>query len=154
MQPKTSPTSEMGPTFPTWKETSYYLTDEYGTKKTKRYKVIPSPHNYRILVTLEQAVEEKTKGGIYLPEEAKADYNHLSSIARVVSLGPNAFKEQYSAPRIPQIDELVFLNKHAQSLAAIDGVQPDGKTVRFLAIGDDHILAYCDTTDPTLFGRV
>ena len=50
------------------------------------------PQGWRILVKIDKA-EEKTDGGIYLPEQAKQREDDNQEIGTVVELGPMAYME-------------------------------------------------------------
>ena len=61
-------------------------------------QALPTPVGYKILVKMRKAVEEKTKSGIYLPDQAKENENTASLIAEVIALGPDAYKDSIKYP--------------------------------------------------------
>lgn len=54
------------------------------------YEVHPAGH--RVLVKVEK-VEEKTEGGIYIPEHVREREERLQEIGTIVAIGPTAFDD-------------------------------------------------------------
>lgn len=54
---------------------------------------LPKPQGYKILIEL-PVVQEKTQGGIILPDKLKGEEQVASIIGRVVALGPEAYKDE------------------------------------------------------------
>lgn len=59
---------------------------------------LPTPVGYKILVKMRKVVEEKTKSGLYLPDQTKQDENTASLIAEVLSIGPDAYRDPAKFP--------------------------------------------------------
>lgn len=52
---------------------------------------LPKPHAWMVIVR-PVAIRKKTNGGILLPETMQKDYANLTTVGRVLALGPDAFK--------------------------------------------------------------
>jgi co-chaperonin GroES (HSP10) len=65
-------------------------------QKTDKDKPDPSPLpqvcGFYVLVRPVHIKDEKTKGGIYIPQEVQDDIRYLTNVGRVLSIGPYAFK--------------------------------------------------------------
>lgn len=59
---------------------------------------LPTPVGYKILVKMRKVVEEKTKSGLYLPDQTKQDENTASLIAEVLAIGPDAYRDPARFP--------------------------------------------------------
>ena len=98
-------------------------------------KVLPQPAGWRILVQVSD-IQEKSAGGIYIPDSAKHNERNLSSIGQVITLGPLA----YSRPDIG-VDTLwcaegdwVIFGRYAGSRIEVEGRE-------YRLMNDDEILA-------------
>jgi co-chaperonin GroES (HSP10) len=69
------------------------------------------PLEYYVLIKLD-IVEEKTKGGIILIEEARERQEQAQSTGKIVSIGPLAFLYDVENDTIPQIGERVAFPKY------------------------------------------
>lgn len=59
------------------------------------------PFGSRVLVQI-RAAKSKSKGGIHLPEETRQTIQHNSQVARVVAVGPLAFKNRDTMKEWPE----------------------------------------------------
>lgn len=69
------------------------------------------PLEYKVLV-LPEKVEEKTKGGILLPDEIKERDQHAAMQGRVIAISPTAFNFDEKAPR-PAVGEAVIFARYS-----------------------------------------
>lgn len=75
------------------------------------------PVEYKVLVKLEQ-IEEKTRGGIIIPDERKDRDQWAQTEAELIAVGGNAFEDWNSKGPIPVVGDRVLVSKYA-------GVRPD-----------------------------
>lgn len=61
---------------------------------------LPTPKGYRILIAV-PAVEEKTKGGIILPDSVKSKEETASIAAQVIDMGPDCYADPDRFPSGP-----------------------------------------------------
>ena len=83
------------------------------------------PVEYKVLVLPEQ-IEEKTEGGIILPDTTKEKEEWAQIKATLVAVGGNAFKDPDWNEPVPQIGDQVYIAKYAGNF--IEGI--DGKEYR------------------------
>jgi co-chaperonin GroES (HSP10) len=76
----------------------------YSAEKTNldedRASQLPDPAGYKLLVML-QPLEEKTDGGIIIPENRLKDENQASIVACVLKVGPDAYADKVKFPNGP-----------------------------------------------------
>ncbi len=84
---------------------------------------LPTPIGYKILVKMHKVVKEKTKGGLYIPDQSKHDENTASLIAQVVAIGPDAYKDSSRFPSGPwcSVGDCVILRSYSGTRMKIDG---------------------------------
>jgi co-chaperonin GroES (HSP10) len=84
---------------------------------------LPTPVGYKILVKMRKVVEEKTKGGIYLPDQSKQDENTASLLAEVLAVGPDAYADKVKFPNGPwcSVGDTVVLRSYSGTRLKIDG---------------------------------
>jgi co-chaperonin GroES (HSP10) len=84
---------------------------------------LPTPIGYKILVKMHKVVEEKTKSGLYLPDQTKQDENTASLIAQVIEIGPDAYKDPVRFPSGPWCakDDYIILRSYSGTRIKIDG---------------------------------
>ena len=70
------------------------------------------PVEYKVLVLPEQ-IEEKTEGGIILPDTTKEKEEWAQIKAVLVAVGGNAFKDPDWNEPVPQIGDQVYIAKYA-----------------------------------------
>ena len=107
---------------------------------------LPVPKGYKILVAMPK-VEEKTEGGVFLPDELK-DLEQTASIAGfVVALGPDAYGDNKRFPSGPWCKEgdFVVFRSYSGTKFSVAGQE-------FRLINDDTVEAVVD--DPRHFKRV
>lgn len=98
------------------------------------------PLGYKVLIRLKE-LEEKTKGGIYLPESTKATEEEAHQMATVVNYGPAAFTtglgdlpSEWDIK--PKIGDIVLINRYS-------GIkfEKEGISGKYRLINDKEILA-------------
>ena len=100
---------------------------------------LPAPISWRVMV-MPLEVQEKTKGGIYLPDVAKEIGSHNTFIGRLVALGPAAYKHRryrecgLTPKDFPQVGDLVLYSRSTP-------MRIEFKGVKLLVMNDDHIIA-------------
>lgn len=107
---------------------------------------IPRPAGHKILVMIPTA-EEKTKGGILLPDKERDLSQSASPVAYVVALGPSAYTPHTRFPAGPwcQPGDWVILQSYSGSRIRIKA--DDGIEYEFRLINDDVVQATVE--DPT-----
>jgi chaperonin GroES len=101
---------------------------------------------YHILIVMPK-VEEKTKGGVILPTEAKSREDVASIVGKVISVGETAYPDtdyRFASGPWCQEGDWVMVSKYAGHRFEYDGCE-----MRIL--NDDAILAVVD--DPTKVSR-
>lgn len=103
------------------------------------------PSGWRILVRVSD-LQEKTAGGVYIPDMAKANERNLSSIGTIVALGPLAYTRPDLGMDTPWcgVGDHVIFGRYAGSRVEIDGKE-------YRLMNDDEVLA---TIPPELIGKV
>jgi len=94
-----------------------------------------TPIAYRILIEPDR-VEEKTSGGLFLPEDVKDKDGHAQRRGRIIAMGSEAFEDMPLTDR-PWVGDVVFYNRYAGANAKIEGT--DG--LEYVLIKDGDILA-------------
>lgn len=78
------------------------------------------PMEYKVLV-LPDVVEEKTKGGIYLPEQSQEREKNASMEGTLVEASPIAFKFEDNAPVPPVGSRVIFAKYSGVTIKGADG---------------------------------
>jgi chaperonin GroES len=102
-----------------------------------------TPLEYFVLIKPDE-VEQKTKGGIFLPDQTLERNNLAQMTGILMAFGPLAFKyEDFENPLIPQIGQRVAFGRYSGvSLKGQDGIE-----YRLLKDGDlTAIVAHADAT--------
>ena len=96
---------------------------------------LPTPTGYRVLVLPYKHVE-KSKGGIYLPDQMIEKERVASTCAYVIELGPLAYKDEEKFPTGPwcKKGDWVLFGRYSGSRIKIEGGE-----LRLL--NDDEVLA-------------
>jgi co-chaperonin GroES (HSP10) len=83
---------------------------------------LPTPVGYKILVKMHKVVEEKTKSGLYLPDQTKQDENTASLIAQVLAIGSDAYKDPVRFPNGPwcSVGDHVIVRSYSGTRMKID----------------------------------
>lgn len=95
------------------------------------------PCGYRILLKPRE-VQEKTKGGVFLPDEVQVVEKYAAAVAQVIAMGDQAY-DRNDAPWCA-IGDWVMIGKHAGHRFKYDGEE-------YRMINDDEVVALID--DPT-----
>ena len=84
---------------------------------------LPIPVGYKILVKMRKAIDEKTKGGIYIPDQIKQDENTASLIAKVLAIGPDAYKDmsKFSSGPWCSVGDYIMVRSYSGTRFKIDG---------------------------------
>ena len=87
------------------------------------------------ILILPDPVEEKTAGGIYLPETVRDKEQQAATSGRVISIGPSAWKDIDNGEPWAEVNDRVSYGRYA-------GVAMVGKNkVNYTLINDNDILA-------------
>ena len=99
------------------------------------------PQSFRILV-MPLVVDEKTAGGLILPQDVKQKDEWAQTRGTIVEMGPEAFDDYNGAA--PVVGDLVFFNRYAGANTRVDG--NDGE--EYWIIKDADILATIERSEP------
>ncbi len=101
---------------------------------------LPEAVGWRVLIEPIE-VEEKTKGGLFLPEEAKKAKEYLRYIGRVVTMGPLCYKHAKFEGGEPwcQVGDWVAYGQYAGQEVVVR--TEDGSRVKLKIVNDDEILS-------------
>lgn len=122
------------------------MTSVYSTAEVVVPDNPPAPMGYHILMVMPK-VEDRTKGGVILPGDAKNREDIASIVGKVVSVGKDAYPDtdaRFASGPWCQENDWVMVSKYAGHRFEFDGVE-----MRIL--NDDAILAVVD--DPTKVSR-
>jgi len=99
---------------------------------------LPKPTGWRILI-LPYTIPDSTKGGVLLSDETKERNQLATNVGYVVSLGPDAYKDEGKFPDGAwcKKGDWVMFGRYAGSRFKIDGAEPR-------LLNDDEILAVID----------
>lgn len=89
----------------------------------------------KVLIEVPQ-IEEKTAGGIIIPDEARERRQRVEMCVIVKAMGFNAFA-QFPPRERPKIGDEVLVSKHAGSIGYVDGKPEYGTKI----INDTDVLA-------------
>lgn len=106
---------------------------------------LPEPKGYRLLIAIPE-VDEKTEGGVYMPDKLKSAEETASIIGFVLKVGPEAYAD---ANRFPtgawcQEGDFVIFRSYSGTRFKISGKE-------FRIINDDTVEAVVD--DPRGYTR-
>jgi co-chaperonin GroES (HSP10) len=73
---------------------------QYSTETPKSGKQLPDPSGFRLLIALPE-VEEKTEGGLYIPDERRDAESVASIVGFVLEVGPDAYADEERCPNGP-----------------------------------------------------
>jgi len=93
------------------------------------------PVEYKVLIKPEK-VEDKSAGGIYLPESAREREEYATDRGTILAVGDGFFSE-LPGP-VPEVGDIVLFSKYAGSLFDID---VEGKRTRVRLMNDKDICA-------------
>ena len=102
---------------------------------------LPNPTGYRMLI-IPYYPPERTKGGVFVPDQVRDREAFATVAAYVVKLGPDAYKDEQKFPTGPWCAEKdwVLIGRYAGNRFKVEGLE-----VR--VINDDNIIA--TILDPT-----
>ena len=102
---------------------------------------LPQPTGYRLLI-IPYYPSEKTKGGVYIPDQVRDREAFATVSAYVVRLGPDAYKDEQKVPTGAWCKEKswILIGRYAGNRFKVDGLE-----VRI--INDDNVIA--TIIDPT-----
>ena len=97
--------------------------------------LLPQPSGWRILVLVSD-IQEKSAGGIYIPDSAKHNERNLSSIGQIITLGPLAYARPDLGVDLPWCKEgdWVIFGRYAGSRIEVEGRE-------YRLMNDEEILA-------------
>ena len=126
------------------KEVAVSEAESYERLKTKESNKLPRPTGWRILI-LPFKMPEKTKGGIFLAQDAIERQQVGSNCGLVLEMGPHCYDDKKRYPEGPwcKKGDWVIFAKYAGSR-----IQIDGGEVRLL--NDDEVLAKIDNPEDIL----
>jgi|TARA_R100001460_G_scaffold95118_1_gene137262 chaperonin GroES len=107
---------------------------------------MPEPKGYRLLISPVE-VDEKTEGGVYMPDSLRDAEGIASIIGFVVSMGPDAYKDEKKFPTGPWCKEGDFVIFRSYS-----GTRFKIHSQEFRLINDDTVEAVVD--DPRGYKRI
>ena len=107
---------------------------------------VPLPCGYYMLLALPQ-VQEKTEGGIYIPEARQSDEKAAACVAKVLIQGPDCYQDKTRFPSgsYCNVGDWVLIRSYGGHRIMVNGQE-------FRLITDDGIMATVD--DPSAVGRV
>jgi chaperonin GroES len=96
-------------------------------------KLKPIKH---MIIVEERTFEEKTKGGILIPENNRTQYQNMSTEGIIVALGTTAFEYLPEECR-PKIGDVVHFQKY-------DGIGKRYNEKNFRILADENVYAISD----------
>ena len=107
---------------------------------------MPKPQGYKLLISPVE-VEEKTEGGVYMPDQLRDAEGIASIIGWVVSMGPDAYKDEDKFPSGAwcNVGDFVIFRSYSGTRFKIG-------TQEFRLINDDTVEAVVE--DPRGYKRV
>ena len=106
---------------------------------------LPEPKGYRILIAI-PAIDEKTEGGVYMPDQLKSREETASIIGFVLKVGAEAYVDENRFPNGPWCKEgdFVIFRSYSGTRFKVGGKE-------FRLINDDTVEAVVD--DPRGYTR-
>ena len=87
------------------------------------------------LLVLPEKVEEKTKGGIYLPETAREKEQQAATVGTLIAIGPTAWKDLDDGIAWAEVGDKISYSRYAGvSMSGIDNES-------YVLINDNDVLA-------------
>lgn len=106
---------------------------------------LPEPSGYRLLIAVPE-IDERTEGGVYLPDKLKDAETTASILGLVIKMGPDAYNDPDKFPSGPWCKEHDFVVFRSYS-----GTRFKLRGKEFRIINDDTVEAVID--DPRGFAR-
>jgi chaperonin GroES len=115
-------------------------------ERLKKSKTFPKPTGYKLLIAM-PALEEKTEGGIFIPDAMKEAESTASVVGLVVMMGDMAYQDEDKFPTGPYCkeSEWVIFRSYSGTRFKVEGQE-------FRLINDDTVEAV--VTDPRGVKRV
>ena len=112
----------------------------------KFYSYMPQPKGYKLLISPVE-VDEKTEGGLYMPDQIRDAEGIASIIGFVVSMGSDAYKDKDKFPNgaYCKVGDFVIFRSYSGTRFKIH-------TQEFRLINDDTVEAVVD--DPRGYKRI
>lgn len=106
---------------------------------------LPRPAGYHILIVTSK-VEEKTKGGVYLPDDLRKAEDTATILGKVLRVGADAYKSADRFPTGPYCKEgdYVIFRSYGGTRFKVDGAE-------FRLLNDDAVEAV--VADPSGYER-
>ena len=103
--------------------------------KARKAKALPEPVGFRILIAIPEK-EEKTEGGVLLPEDTRKREEAASLVGMVLKMGPDAYKDVERFPSGPWCKEgdFILMRSYSGTLINVHGQE-------FRVINDDSVEA-------------
>ena len=111
------------------------MTDDNVVKLDEARKAKPEPVGYRILIAIPEK-EQKTEGGVLLPEDTRKREEAASMVGMVLKIGPDAYKDTERFPNGPWCKEGDFILMRSYS-----GTRIEIHGQEFRVINDDSVEA-------------
>ena len=117
-----------------------YRTSDDLAQKSKTHPAIPKPRGFQVLIAVPDP-EEKTKGGVIMPDQLIEREKTASIVGCVVGMGPDAYGDKGKFPSGPYcaIGEWVVFRSYSGLKVHVEGVE-------YRLVNDDTVLA--GVTDP------
>jgi co-chaperonin GroES (HSP10) len=111
---------------------------QYSTETPKSGKQLPDPSGFRLLIALPE-VEEKTEGGLYIPDERRDAESVASIVGFVLEVGPDAYADKERFPNGPwcKQGDWIVMRAYSGTRLRIHGKE-------FRIINDDSVEAVID----------
>ena len=103
--------------------------------KARKAKALTEPVGFRILIAIPEK-EEKTEGGVLLPEDTRKREEAASMVGMVLKMGPDAYKDVERFPSGPWCKEGDFILMRSYS-----GTRINVHGQEFRVINDDSVEA-------------
>jgi len=117
--------------------------------------ILPKPVGWRMLIEPIR-VEERTKGGLYLPDQAKQAKEYLRYIGYVRAQGELCYRHhKFADPATGllgapwcAVGQWIVFNQHEGQEVQVRG--PNGKPIKLRLINDDAVLAVAPNPEALL----
>jgi len=106
---------------------------------------LPHPKGYKLLIALPE-LDQKTAGGVYIPDDRREAESTASIIGFVLAVGPDAYNDTKKFPTGPwcKVGDFVMFRSYSGTRFRVTGKE-------FRLINDDTVEAVVD--DPRGYSR-